>query len=132
MAAFDEAWFAIQQALMEEEARLRRQALLTRVDVSRALLKCEYSLWLQFWTPRLKKSCKNKRGRELERRRKAVKAGAEAAGGSVLSPGPKPPKQLFKNEAASTAVTGPARSGSSDLQRELDGVWGRSMVRHSD
>ncbi len=132
LAAFDEAWFAIQQALTEEEARLWRQASLTRVDFSRALLKCKYSLWLQFWTPRLKKTCKNKRGRELERRRKAVEAAAEAAGGSVPSPGPKLLKRLFENEAASTAATGPGRSGSSDLQRELDGVRGRSMVRRSD
>ncbi len=132
LAAFDEAWFAIQQALMEEEAWLRQQASLTQVDVSRALLKCKYSLWLQFWTLCLKKSRKNKRGHELERHRKAVKAGAEAAGGSVPSPGPKLPKRLFENEAASTAATGPARSGSSDLQRELDGVRGRSMVRRSD
>ncbi len=132
LEVFDEAWFAIQQTLTEEEARLRRQALLTRVDISQALLKCKYSLWLQFWTPRLKKSHKNKRGRELERRRKAAEAGAEAVGGSVPSPGPKPPKRLFENEAAPTAATGPARPGTSDLQRELDGVRGRSMVRRSD
>ncbi len=132
LAAFDEAWFAIQQTLTEEEARLWRQALLTQVDVGWALLKCKYSLWLQFWTPRLKKSRKNKRGRELDRRRKAAEAGAEAAGGSVLSPGPKPLKQLFENKAASSAAPGPARSGMSDLQRELDGVRGRSMVHRSD
>ncbi len=127
LEAFDEAWFAIQQTLTEEEARLRRQASLTWVDVGRALLKCKYSLWLQFWTPRLKKSRKNKRGRELERRRKAAEAEVEAAGGSVPSPGPKPLKQLFENEAVSTAA-----AGSSDLQRELDGVRGRSMARRSD
>ncbi len=67
LEAFDEAWFAIQQTLTVEEARLQRQASLTRVDVGRALLKCKYSLWLQFWTPRLKKSRKNKRGCELEK-----------------------------------------------------------------
>ncbi len=44
LAAFDKAWFAIQQALTEEEAQLRRQASLTRVDIGRALLKCKYSL----------------------------------------------------------------------------------------
>ncbi len=44
LAAFDEAWFAIQQVLTEEEARLRRQASLTQVDIGRALLKCKYSL----------------------------------------------------------------------------------------
>ena len=132
LATFDEAWFAIQQTLTEEEARLWRQALLTRVDIGRALLKCKYSLWLQFWTPCLKKSHKNKRGRELERHRKAAKAGSEAAGGLVPSPGPKPPKRLFENEAASTAATGPARPGMSDLQRELDGVRGRSMMHRSD
>ena len=125
LEAFDEAWFAIQQTLTEEEARLRRQASLTRVDVGRALLKCKYSLWLQFWTPRLKKSRKNKRGRELERCRKAAEA--EAAGGSVPSPGPKPPKRLFENEAVLTAA-----AGTSDLQRELDRVRGRSMARCSD
>ncbi len=132
LATFDKAWFAIQQTLTKEEARLRRQASLTRVDVSRALLKCKYSLWLQFGTPRLKKSRKYKRGQELDRCRKAAEAGAEAARGSVPSPGPKPPKRLFENEAATSAAPGPARSGMSDLQRELDGVWGRSMVRHSD
>ena len=132
LAMFDEAWFAIQQTLTEEEARLWRQASLTWVDVGWALLKCKYSLWLQFWTPRLKKSRKNKRGHELERRRKAIEAGAEAAGGSVPSPGPKLPKRLFENEAASTAATGPACSSMSDLQRELDGVQGRSMVHCSD
>ena len=132
LAVFDEAWFAIQQTLTKEEARLRGQASLTRVDVGRALLKCKYSLWLQFWTPRLKKSRKNKRGWELDRHRKAAEAGAEAAGGSVPSPGPKPPKRLFENEAATSATPGPAHSSTSDLQRELDGVQGRSMVRRSD
>ena len=100
------------------------------MDVSRALLKAKYSLWLQFWTPQLKKSRKNKRGRELEWRRKAFEAEAEAAGGSVPSPGPKPPKRLFETEAASTAASGPVRS--SVRERELDGVWGRSIVKWSD
>ncbi len=72
----------------------------------------------------MKKSHKNKRGRELERHRKAAEAEAEAAGGSILSPGPKPPKQLFETEAAPTAASGPVRPSTSDLQRELDGVWG--------
>ncbi len=102
------------------------------MDVGRALLKAKYSLWLQFWTPRLKKSRKNKRGRELERCRKAAEAEAEAAGGSVPSPGPKPLKQLFETEAAPTAASGQVRSSVSDLQRELDGVQGRSMVKRSD
>ncbi len=68
----------------------------------------------------------------MEWHRKAAEAEAEAAGGSVPSPGPKPPKQLFKTEAASTAASGPVRSSVSDLQRELDGVRGRSMVKWSD
>ncbi len=131
LAAFDEAWFNIQQVLTEEEAWLRQQASLTRVDVSRALLKAKYTLWLQFWTPRLKKSCKNKRGQELERCRKA-EAEAEAAVGSIPSPGPKPLKRLFKTEAAPTAASGHVRPSASDRQRELDGVQGRSMVRWSD
>ncbi len=41
LAMFDKAWFNIQQVLTEEEAWLRRQASLTRVDVSRALLKAK-------------------------------------------------------------------------------------------
>ena len=101
------------------------------MDVGRALLKAKYALWLQFWTPQLKKSHKNKRGQELERCRKA-EAEAEAAVGSVPSPRPKPLKRLFKTEAAPTAASGHVRPSVSDLQRELDGVRGRSMVKRSD
>ena len=68
----------------------------------------------------------------MEWRRKAAEAEAEAAGGSVPSPRPKPPKQLFETEAAPTAASGPVRSSVSDLQRELDRVRGRSMVKRSD
>ncbi len=102
------------------------------MDIGRALLKAKYSLWLQFWTLQLKKSHKNKRGRELERRRRAAEAEAEAAGGSVPSPGPKPLKRLFETEAAPTAASGLVQPSTSNLQRELDRVWGRSMVRRSD
>ncbi len=132
LVAFDEAGFSIQRALTEEEACLWRRASQTKSDIDQELLRARYLLWLQFWTPRLKRSRKNKRGRELERQRKAAEAEAEATGGSVPSPGPKPLKQLFETEAASTAARGQTRPGASDLQIELDGVRGRSMVRRSN
>ncbi len=106
LMAFDKAGFRIHQALTEEEARLRRQTSLTRVDVGWALLKTKYLLWLQFWTPRLQRSHKNKRMRDQERCRKVAEAEAEAAGSSVPSPRPKPPKQLFETDAASMAAIG--------------------------
>ncbi len=120
LMAFDKAGFSIHWALTEEEARLRRQTSLTRVNVGRALLKTKYLLWLQFWTPRLKRSHKNKRMRDQERHRKAAEA--EAARGSVPSPRPKPPKWLFETGAASMAAAGQTQPSTSDLQRELDGV----------
>ncbi len=52
--------------------------------------------------------------------------------GSVPSPGSKPPKWLFETEAAPTAAAGHVCPSISDLQRELDGVQGRSMVKRSD
>ncbi len=52
--------------------------------------------------------------------------------GSVPSPRPKLPKWLFETEAAPTAAFGQVCPSVSDLQRELDRVWGRSMVRWSD
>ena len=67
LATFDEAGFSIQWALTEEEACLWRQASLMKSDVDQELLRARYLLWLQFLMPRLKRSCKNKRGRELER-----------------------------------------------------------------
>ncbi len=70
--------------------------------------------------------------RDQERCRKAAEAEAEAARGSVPSPGPKPPKQLFETGTASTAAGSQTRPSTSDLQRELDRVHGRSMVRCSD
>ncbi len=132
LVVFDEAGFSIQWALTEEKARLQRRASLTKSDIDRELLRARYLLWLQFWMLWLKRSHKNKRGRELERQRKAAEAEAEATGGSVLSPGPKPPKRLFETGAASMAARSQTGPGTSDLQRELDGVRGQSMVRCSD
>ncbi len=46
LVAFNEAGFSIQWALTEEEARLRRRASLTKLDVNRELLRARYLLWL--------------------------------------------------------------------------------------
>lgn len=128
LTAFDKAEFAVQWALMEEEAWLRQRGSLSREEIGWALLRTKYLQWLQIWTPCLKQSHKNKQMREQERCRKA----AEATRGSVQSPGPKSPKWLFEMGAASAATSNQTWPSPCDLQRELGRVCGRSMVCRSD